>query len=546
MLRKLFIVHLRIPCLVFVLLIATSASYLAAQAPAAGGAKPVTPESTSASVKIKFDPAKFVKIYEDVGGKEILLYDPTLATSRQMKADANSVLIIKVDLASTPENTLISNLYMSAQLGGDKAVSVPVVGYSELGVSKETAGSQTAVSSQTVEDIRENVSTMYWTTREILERVYGTDCINRIAASPKTVLTEVACNPAAPSADFNTKVLDAFRLHKAEIETIAGALADPRQVEIARVIGNKVFGLSAATMVAAASDYRKDFDALTVGTTPNPAATTRLLERTKLILRDLCIDVDGCDDVSKVEAYLKKEQENVLAKLRTLVVDGQIFLSETKAKDGDTLKLRIESVSKGAGGGTAAAEFEISLRNYGVKAYLSPSIFFITRASVNDADLNRTVPGIDADGNPAVLKNPIKAVRGGPFPGMTFGMTAFHRGLRQVEREGLAPSTAKEKETLTSSTAMDKVRSALAPGIGVNVTFMNFADPRDFDPALNQFSSTSASNFQIGAGGVVSVFNSALQFTYGFNLNESQKSRYFGFGFGFIEIGKLLSGYLKK
>jgi hypothetical protein len=90
------------------------------------------------------------------------------------------------------------------------------------------------------------------------------------------------------------------------------------------------------------------------------------------------------------------------------------------------------------------------------------------------------------------------------------------------------------------------VRSALAPGIGVNVTFMNFADPRDFDPALNQFSSTSASNFQIGAGGVVSVFNSALQFTYGFNLNESQKSRYFGFGFGFIEIGKLLSGYLKK
>jgi hypothetical protein len=167
---------------------------------------------------------------------------------------------------------------------------------------------------------------------------------------------------------------------------------------------------------------------------------------------------------------------------------------------------------------------------------------------VNDADLNRTTPGVDENGNPATLKNPIKAVRGAPFPGITFGMTSFHRGLKNAEipsQEGGSKPAARQV-LITRATSMDKLRSALAPGIGVNVTFMNFADPRDFDPALNQFSTTSASNFQVGAGGVVSLFNNALQFTYGVNLNESQKRRYFGIGFGFIEVGKLLSGYLKK
>jgi hypothetical protein len=480
----------------------------------------------------KFDPAKFVQIYEDVGDRRILIYDPVTRSSRKLKADVGSVLVIKVNLAATPDNTLISNLYMSAELGGEKPVSVPVVGYSELGLAKETAGSQTAVSSQTVDDIRENVSTMYWTTREIIDSVYGVACVQAIAAAPTTGINDAAC--VRPAADINTRAVDALRLHKAEIETIAGALTDPKNIEITRVIGNTIFGLSAATLAAAADDFRKDFESLAVGQ-PLAGAVPRLLERIKLILRDLCMDVNGCDDPATVEEHLTDKQQAVLMKLRELVVDGQIFLAETKARDGDTLKLRIESVSKGAGGGTAAAEFEVNLRQFGVKPFLSPSIFFITRASVNERDLDRVVQTFDSSGATLVQRNPIKAMRGAPFPGMTFGVTAFHRGL-----------TTNNNELVIRSNWRDKLQSALAPGIGVNVSFMSFDDPRDFDPSNSQFSQTSAGNFQLGAGAVASLFNNAVQFTYGVNLNESQKRRYFGFGFGFVEIGRVLSGYLKK
>jgi hypothetical protein len=223
---------------------------------------------------------------------------------------------------------------------------------------------------------------------------------------------------------------------------------------------------------------------------------------------------------SNVEQYLEQEKKDVLTKLRKLVVDGQIFLSETKAKDGDTLKVRVESVSKGGGGGSAAAEFEINLRNYGVKAFISPSIFFITRASVNDADLNRTAPGIDANGNPATQKNPIKASARRPVPRHDFRDDRLSPWIETetiTSREG-GTNPTQHAVTLTRSTSLDKLRSALAPGIGINVTFMNFADPRDFDPSLNQFTTTSGSNFQIGAGAVASLFNSALQFTYGWEF----------------------------
>jgi hypothetical protein len=88
----------------------------------------------------------------------------------------------------------------------------------------------------------------------------------------------------------------------------------------------------------------------------------------------------------------------------------------------------------------------------------------------------------------------------------------------------------------------------LAPGIGINVTFMNFGDPRDFDPAANDgngaFTNTNGTNFEVGAGVVGSLFDNNLQFTYGYNLNAGRKHSYFGVGFGFIEVGKRLAGFL--
>ena len=101
-----------------------------------------------------------------------------------------------------------------------------------------------------------------------------------------------------------------------------------------------------------------------------------------------------------------------------------------------------------------------------------------------------------------------------------------------------------------------QVLTALAPGIGANVSFMNFSQPRDFDPTAGavdpitmqpsgQFATTTGSNFQIGAGVIVSLFNNKLQATYGWNLNADRKRAYFGIGFGFVEVGRALGGLIK-
>jgi hypothetical protein len=497
------------------------------------------------------EPAKFIRIYEDVsGGKEILLYSPESTPfpnlqSLQLKADAGSVLRIEVDLRNVPETTVINSLYMSAELSRDKSAPIEVLGYSQIGVDKQNGSSQTAVSYQTAGDLQENVSTIYWSSVEILERVYSPACVSAISTTPTSALSGVACNPAA--APPNAAVLDAFRLHAAEIQSITKFLADPKAVQVTGLIGNEIFGVSTATLQAIATEYADDLKVLNANNTFNPAASTRLLDRTKLVLRDICLAARDavpaihCDNGAEMDAFFESGKKEAIRLMRGLAVDGKIMLGSAKGKDGDTLRLRIEAASKAAAGGAATTEFEINLKNYGAKISISPSLLFITRAAVNDADLKRVVKTFDSAGKPVDQANPIKALSGSPNPGVTFALTGYHRGQELKE-----DPTSKRKILVARSNRKDKLLSGLAPGVGVNATFMSFADPRDFDPASNQFTKTSGKNFQIGAGLIGSVFNNAVQFTYGFNLNETQKRRYFGFGFGFIEVGKALAGYIKK
>ncbi|HEY7617181.1 MAG TPA: hypothetical protein VH744_10285, partial [Terriglobales bacterium] len=86
---------------------------------------------------------------------------------------------------------------------------------------------------------------------------------------------------------------------------------------------------------------------------------------------------------------------------------------------------------------------------------------------------------------------------------------------------------------------------ALGPGVGMNVSFMNFNDP-SFDLAANQFVNTSGTNVQVGAGIIGSLFDNKLQLTCGWNLNVERRRTYFGVGFGFIEIGKELSKHIAR
>jgi hypothetical protein len=106
---------------------------------------------------------------------------------------------------------------------------------------------------------------------------------------------------------------------------------------------------------------------------------------------------------------------------------------------------------------------------------------------------------------------------------MTFGIAYFKRG----------------------KTSWDKFARALGPGLGMNVTFMNYNDP-SFNVATSQFTNTNGTNVQVGAGIIGSLFDNKLQLSYGWNLNVERRRTYFAVGFGFIEIGKELAKYIPK
>jgi hypothetical protein len=512
------------------------------------------PANDSGSKRITIDPALFIRVYEDSGNKRILLYSwQDGLRSRQLHADPGSVLIIEPDLRNVDKDTVINNLYMSAQLGGaDKPVDVPVLAYSEIGKSAEGAESQKAVSFQTLRDIKENVSTIYWTSREILTDI-DRQCFNDIVGKPG----DFKCKPLPiVNKAVAGEVLAAFAHKQPEIKSISDFISDPKNEDISRALGNKVFGLSAPTVAAIAKQYEADFEILLAKdkTTPEQvlASATSLYDRTQLIIRDFCVTMKeekinkDCSNATQVDNFLNEKANEHLESLKRLTVPGQIVLPSVNAQDGQSLTVIVESKAKGAAGAGPKAVFDIKIRNLGTKMSISPTVFFITRVAVNSADLTRKTARFKDD--PAPVSNPISSLSGSPFPGVSLLLTHYHRGLNDDSNPAVEALGNREERLRfrARSSNYDKFLNAIAPGIGVNTTFMSFADPRDFDPSTNQFTKTNGSNFQVGVGPTISIFNNALQFTYGWNLNVDQRRRYVGIGFGFVEVGKTFASFLKK
>jgi hypothetical protein len=336
-------------------------------------------------------------------------------------------------------------------------------------------------------------------------------------------------------------------------------------IEISRVIGDAVFGLSGAATAAIAAQYAADYKV--VSSTDNSIkseqiakAAGSLYERTQLIIRDFCLSMLHppvfppastavplkCAKSEDVETFLDGASDIAVVKLKKMVIPGQIVLAAGKAQDGQSATITVESKGKGAGGAGATAVFDVSLRNFGTKVSISPSVLFITRVAVNTADLARTKPRFTGDTAP--VSNPIAPVSGAPFPGVSLLFTHYHRGVHRVE-DDLKALLDKDERPLyfrARSSKSDKFLNALAPGLGVNTTFMSFSDPRDFDVTTSQFTKTTGSSFQLGVGPVVSLFNNAVQLTYGRNWNVDQRQYYFGMGFGFVEVGKTFASFIKK
>lgn len=525
-----------------------------------------------------FSPLGYVRLFEDTGTRRILIYDPARnqLNSTQIKVDGRSTIYVEV--ASIDQSVPMNRLFMTATLArrGGQSEELEVVGYSEVGKSREGAESQNAVALQTAEDVKLTLLNMFFTTRDLIRTFYGDapGCPEELARDPRAgCAARVKIDPAIAESRF--------RLYQPEIQAISQFFVRPDTARVASLLGSQAFGVEIASLRLIAQQYVDNITALfdpDVTAGRKQAAHTDLVERTKLIWHDFSYIADeieaekrkllsaiqgsgasACLDASEL-ADLKQRYEEALAakpkpatqqaasmietaaldcystawgeeiarQLRQYLVPAQIFLGANDVKPGDTVTLRIEARESAGSAIGVPAQFLLIVRDRGTRVAVSPSLLFIKRLGVTAADVDITNP------------NAIKAVDFSPFPGVTFGAIFHSRGLTKV--------TGKAWDYEAAESGASRFLGALAPGIGINVTFMNFGDPRDFDPAANggngAFTNTNGTNFEVGAGVVGSLFDNNLQFTYGYNLNAGRKHSYFGVGFGFIEVGKRLAGFL--
>jgi hypothetical protein len=500
-------IHVCAPTLIF-----TALASLAFSQPKAGAGdtKNDDTKKPDSSSKHSPDPAKFILLYEGKVDKESSLRydarDQKLSARSGIKVDSGSSLIVKVRKDAIDSDTALNQLLITAQLAsGGKTTQISVHGYSEIGKDSASGPSQAAVSIQTASEIAARLANLYWTARDILDKTMGVACRITLEDQPRDAALPGLDGPCSGPKDLATPATDAFNAFSEEATSLSAFFADPHNAAVVRMLSNDIFGMDSATVLSIATSLPKAVDTL-VGDQAKPdardAAAKKLVTRVWLIFRDMRMDVPK--GVADVDKFWQAEAAKLVERLKENIVQGQIDLASAGAQDGDTLTITVQSNSIDGNGGTSATfDLNVLIRNYGPRFAPSASLFFVRRIGVTEAD--KTTRNL----------NP---VRFSPAPGVTYGATFYNR-----------------KPFL----------KALAPGIGANLTFMNFDDP-DFNLSTGKFTSTTAVDVQIGAGVQVSLFNNLLQATYGWNLNAPQKREYWGLGFGFLDVAKYFTSKFGK
>jgi hypothetical protein len=521
-------------------------------------------EKSKPRPKNPLDPATFIRIFEDTkAGNRLTLYEPAKAGSKpalQLSADEVSSIAIEPSPDDMGDDPALNKLYITARLAsGDSTKDLPVVGYAEVGKDKSTMAAQTGTAFQTAANVQAMILNMAYTVGDIIKYVYSPDEVFRESGTTKRNLSLQEWMDASREVDFKSKnvrdidsaiataiktkqydedhiqrLRERFRLFQPEVGAISDFFTQKPNLAIVEKIGTAVFWIDHDSLARIAQQFK---DNIRIAFDSNSTAEAQakalqdLLERAKLVYKDFG---DFRRDIKQlmpagasfssdewtekyqlaIQQYATDQQRKVFAELKKLLATGSISLTDNKAKDGDRLILTVESLPSDADTGGIPVVFEIAIRKYGAKIQWSPSLLFVRRLGVKDSEVTPPAGSTTA---------PITRVNFAPSPGMTFGVAYFHRG----------------------SSNWDKFVRSIGPGIGMNVSFMNYNDP-SFNLATTQFSNTNGTNVQVGAGIIGSLFDNKLQLTYGWNLNVERRRTYFGVGFGFIEIGKEVAKYVTK
>jgi len=485
-----------------------------------------------------FDPAHYVKIVEETSDRRIVLYDPRdiRTTPTLLRSDADSKIVIEIDPDCLGSDMALNALFISADLnradGSGSPVKTEVLNYSEVATDPRTQASQAGVALRTAGDVRVMLQGLYDLTKDLIASAFQAECV----ASPPSAHSRPAGCTYQLKADAATSegiLRTHLRAFQPRIDVITDFFSSDSNGLVLNEIGTTVFNLDVQSLKATAGKLKSDV-ATFVSDTPGPQRD-RARDDLMLYIQRIWDDMQPLRFALRNDAtYFTRQWETVLVPhFRNLLAPGTIDLPKYKAADGDTLRITIQARSAtGAGAGGLSHDFQIGIRKYRARVTTASSAFY----------LRRNGPIYDEQGKPVTQTF-------APAPGVTFGPVFYSRGMKK------GPAVAGDKKPIwiAEDTGWSRFYSALAPGIGINVSLMNFAS-NDFDPSIKDsqgnvvggFKTTTSGSIQVGTGVSASLFSNALQFTYGWNLSVGDKRSYWGIGFGFIEIGQEIAKVAKK
>jgi hypothetical protein len=548
----------------------------------------------------RLSPSRFIRIYEDTEGGDhpvpdlkscnhcIQIYNPDGVKlpprkTIQLSADEKSLLVVIPDINLMGSDLALNKLFITAQLvSGGKKSNVEVVSYSEVGKDQSTSAAQKGTAFESAQDIEMKLVDMSEGAEDVLKYAYCTDptapkppgcardeeltftdregkTYKSFAEQENSLKRDAESgNKTANGSSLAQRLRDRLRLHQQEVNSLATFFKNPTNQALVQLIGTDVLNIDRDTLVAIVTQYKTDVDAAFDSKSTGDAVNQALwgvLERTKIIydrFKDdrasiralaqryainpasmplpLCqqesdalatmLAQAGSDDDKGSEAkscalhkYIRERGEAGLLKLKNQIVPGHISLQNAGAKDGDQLTVTVEVRGEGEAQGIAVP-FEIAIKRYGWKPQVADSFMFVHRQGL-------TLQELSSSNNPGNAG--LNRVNFAPSPGVSFILTYLRRG----------------------DNPWDKFLRAMGPGIGMNVSFMNFNDP-SFDQSTGKFTNTTGLNIQEGAGIVATFFDNKLQFSRGWNLNAARKRQYWAVGFGFIEITKEVAKYVKQ
>lgn len=220
------------------------------------------------------------------------------------------------------------------------------------------------------------------------------------------------------------------------------------------------------------------------------------------------------------------KSDDLRAILIASLKDTDILVPQTGAGVNDNIVITIQNHAPDSPDRRALV-VTARVAEFGLIREISDSAMFIRRlgvtASENRSAFDAAQAAASAQGAPISIETPDE-VNFTPAPGVS--LTWTYRPRREDSRWG----------------------RALQPGAGFNVSFPKFGSTiatftpsTGSTPAMAEFSDSNE-EIDVGAGFVATLFNNALQFTYGWNLTADEERKYFGVGFSFVRIIQAAKG----